>query len=71
MILLSYSGETAEVVDLALILKADRVPTIGICKDAGTRSSSRITLVVCRPPVLAPDPSEMSDTSRPVRPRRR
>ncbi len=36
VILLSYSGETAEVVDLALILKADRVPTIGICKDAGT-----------------------------------
>lgn len=36
VMLLSYSGETAEVVDLALILKADDVPTIGISKDHGS-----------------------------------
>jgi len=33
VLLLSYSGETEEVVDLALILKADGVPRLGISND--------------------------------------
>lgn len=36
VILLSYSGETEEVVNLALILKADGVPRIGISNDASS-----------------------------------
>jgi len=36
VILLSYSGETSEVVDLALILKADGMPTLGISSHDGT-----------------------------------
>jgi len=46
VLLLSYSGETAEVVNLALILKADEVPTIGICKaeDSGLGRACTVTL---------------------------
>ena len=36
VILMSYSGTTEEVVNLAAILKTDGIPTIGISKDAGT-----------------------------------
>jgi arabinose-5-phosphate isomerase len=46
VILLSYSGETAEVVDLALILKADDMPTIGICKDASTSLGRACTVTL-------------------------
>ncbi len=44
VILLSYSGETAEVVDLALILKADDVPTLGVSV-SGETSLARATTV--------------------------
>ena len=36
VMLLSYSGETEEVVNLALILKADGVPCLGLSNDAGS-----------------------------------
>lgn len=36
VVLMSFSGTTEEVVNLAAILKTDDIPTIGISKDAGT-----------------------------------
>ncbi|MFK7958914.1 MAG: SIS domain-containing protein [Phycisphaerales bacterium] len=48
VILLSYSGETAEVVDLGLILKTDGVPTIGMSRsdDSSLARASTVHLAL-------------------------
>lgn len=63
-ILLSYSGETSEVVNLAALLRQDQIPLIAICKGTPGRKSSleRLCSVVlaigpCDDPDLTPAPT--------------
>ena len=47
ILLLSYSGETEEVVNLATLLKADEVPRIGISSSASSSLARLSTVHVC------------------------
>lgn len=63
VILLSYSGETAEVVDLALILRADNMPTIGICKDESTSLGRACTVTLALGDVTEAGPHNLAPTA--------
>lgn len=65
-IALSYSGETAEVVSLAAILRQDGLPVIGVCKGSGGAAGaltlerlSTVSLAIgaCDDPALTPAPT--------------
>ncbi|MCC6320240.1 MAG: KpsF/GutQ family sugar-phosphate isomerase [Phycisphaerales bacterium] len=63
-ILLSYSGETTEVINLAAMLRQDRIRLIGICRGTPDRSSHLeklcdVTLTIgdCDDPALTPAPT--------------
>ncbi len=63
VMLLSYSGETAEVVDLALILKADEMPTIGICRDESSSLARACTVTLPLGDVTEACPHNLAPTT--------
>lgn len=63
VLLLSYSGETAEVIDLALILKADEMPTIGMCRDASCSLARHCTVTLPLGDVTEACPHNLAPTA--------
>ena len=63
VLLLSYSGSTEEVVNLALILKADDVPTIGISKTHDTTLAKACTAHLATGDVTEACPLNLAPTT--------
>ncbi|NNF44418.1 MAG: KpsF/GutQ family sugar-phosphate isomerase [Phycisphaerales bacterium] len=63
VVLLSFSGETEEVVDLALILRTDGVPCLGISNHAGSSLAQRSTVHLCLGDITEACPLNLAPTA--------
>lgn len=63
VLLLSYSGETEEVVNLAAILHADGVPVIGISRDADSALGRQATVHLSLGPIDEACPHNLAPTA--------
>ncbi|MCA9289589.1 MAG: KpsF/GutQ family sugar-phosphate isomerase [Phycisphaerales bacterium] len=63
VMLLSYSGETEEVVSLAAILKADGVPRIGISSNPKSRLAGLSTIHLCTGDIIEACPLNLAPTA--------